>query len=78
MSEILDAKIKQKELVNKSSISIPVKSYYIKKKMAALATKAELKTEENKIVKHEGLDSNYFHGNHCFRDDGFQICLFLS
>ena len=31
MSEILDAKIKQKELVNKSSISIPVKSYYIKK-----------------------------------------------
>ena len=41
-SYILDAKIKQKELVNKSDLNT---------KLVTLATKAELKTEQDKIIK---------------------------
>ena len=44
-SDILDAKIKQKELANKSDISNLVKNSDL------LATKAELKAKKDKIVK---------------------------
>ena len=44
-SDILDAKIKQKELANKSDISNLVKNSDL------LATKAELKAKQDKIVK---------------------------
>ena len=44
-SDILDAKIKQKELANNSDISNLVKNSDL------LATKAELKAKQDKIVK---------------------------
>ena len=64
-SDILDAKVKQKELVNKSNISNLVKNPDLNAKLATLATKAELKAEQDKIVKLETIDSNYFHRK-CF------------
>ena len=50
-SDILDAKIKQKELVSKSNISNLVKNSELNTKLAILRTKAELNTEQDKIVK---------------------------
>ena len=50
-SEILDGKLKQKELANKPDISNHVNNAELKTKNAALETKAELKVEKNRIVK---------------------------
>ena len=56
MSEAIDAKVKQKELVNKFDISNLVKNFDLKRNMQQkveliLATKTELKLEQDKIVK---------------------------
>ena len=48
--DILDAKIKQKELVNKSDISNLTKHFDFNTKLATLATTAELKIKQDKIV----------------------------
>ena len=69
---MLDAKIKHKELVNKSDISNLVKTSNLNTKLATFATKAELKAEQEKYLKLEEFDSRYFHGNDFFGDDGFQ------
>ena len=45
MRDILDPKIKQKELVNKSDISNHIKSFELNTKLVTLATKAELKAK---------------------------------
>ena len=45
MSDILNAKIKQKELVNKSIIFDLVRNSDLNTNLAALATKGELKAE---------------------------------
>ena len=45
MSEILDAKIKQKELVNKSDISNLARNSDLNTRLTTLATKSELKVE---------------------------------
>ena len=50
-SDILDTKIKQKELFNKSDISNLMKDFDLKIKHATLGTKAELKAEQHKSVK---------------------------
>ena len=50
-TEILDAKLKQKKLVIKSGITSLVKNSDLNTKLAALATKAELKAEQDKIVR---------------------------
>ena len=50
-SEIHDAKIKEKGLVNKSNTSNLVKNSDLNTKIETLATKVELKAEEDKIVK---------------------------
>ena len=50
-SEILDVMIKQKKLVNKSDISDLVKNSDLNTKLAILAVEAELKAEQDKIVK---------------------------
>ena len=52
-SEPLDAKIKEKEIVNKSDISNLVKNSDLNTKLSTLATKAELKVEANKNCKTE-------------------------
>ena len=64
--ETLNAKIKGKELVDISDISGFIYNYYLDKKRAALATKAELKANQDKIVKLQAFDSSYFRGRNDF------------
>ena len=51
-NNLLVANIKQKELLHKSNISNLVKNSDLNTKLATLATRAELKAEQDKIVKH--------------------------
>ena len=60
MSDVLDAKIKPKEFVSKSDISNLVKNSDFITKLSTLATKAELKAEQDKIVKLQTFDLSYF------------------
>ena len=71
-SEILDAKIKEKGLLNKSNISNLIKNFDLNKKLATSATKAELKAEQDKIVKMQTHDLSYFPETKVFGDDDFQ------
>ena len=59
-------KIKEKDLVDKSDISGFIDNSDLDKKIVKLATKAELKSEQAKIVKFKAFDSSYF------EDDGTQ------
>ena len=60
-SQTLDAKIKQKELVDKSAIAGFINNPDFNEKIATIATKAELKTEQDKIIKLQLLDHpSYF------------------
>ena len=72
MCEILNKEIKEKGLVDKSDISEFIGNSALDKKIVTLATKAELKSEQDKIVKLEELDSGYFCGNTHFEIDGTQ------
>ena len=78
-SELLDAKIK-KTLLNKSDISGFIMNSDLdkkKKKIATLATKAELKSEEDKIEKLQTYDSSLLICQSYFGNDGsqnFLIC----
>ena len=54
-------KIKEKGLFDKSSMSNLVNYSDLNTKLATLATKAELKAEEEKIVELQQFDSSYFH-----------------
>ena len=60
-NEILEAKIKEKGLVCKSSISDIVKKFDLNTKIAPLVVKSKLLAKQNKIVKFWGFDSSYFH-----------------
>ena len=51
ISQTLDAKIKQNQLVDKSAIAGFINNAGLNKKVATLATKAELKAEQDKIIK---------------------------
>ena len=67
-SDILHAKIKQKELVSKSDISNLVKISDLNTKLPTLATKADLKAEQDKIVQLQAFDSSIFHVKNVFGD----------
>ena len=41
-------------------------------KLTTIATKAELKAEQDKIIKLQKYDLSYFLGRNSFGDDGFQ------
>ena len=69
-SEIIDAKIKEKELGNKFNICL--KNSDLNAKLAALATKAELKAEKDKIVKLQTHNLSFLLGKNVFDDDAFQ------
>ena len=56
MSGILDEKIKEKELIDKSNISNLIKNSDFNRKLKTLATKAELKVEQEKIVQMQTYD----------------------
>ena len=70
MSEIINTKIK--ELVNKSNISRFINDSDLNKKIETLATKAELNAEQDKLVKLETYDLNYFLGKIFVGDDGYK------
>ena len=74
-SDVLDAKIKQKALVNISDISNLVKNSDLNSKFATLATKAALKAEQDKTLKLQTFDLNHFLGKILFGDDGSQNML---
>ena len=48
------------------------------KKVATLATKAELKAEQYKIIKLQAFDSSYSRGKNYFEDDGTQNYLIFQ
>ena len=70
-SGILDAKIKQKELVIKSDTSNLVNNANLNTKLTTLATKAELKAEQDKVVKLQTHDLSFLFGKNFFGNDGF-------
>ena len=76
--EILNAKIKEKKLVDKFDISGFTDNSDLDKKEAALATKAELKPEEDKKVKLQAFDSSYFRGKSHFDDIDTQNYILLQ
>ena len=58
-----------------SAISEIRKNAYLDRKVATLATKAELKTKQNKITKLHAFDSSYIRTKGHFENDGTQSCL---
>ena len=71
--ETIDAKIKVNRLVDKSDISRFIgNSDLDKKKIATLATKAELESEQDKITRLQSFDSSCFRGKSYFKSDGTQ------
>ena len=72
MSDILDAKIKEKELLNKSNISNLIKNSGLNLKLKTSARKAELKAEQDKMVKLQSHLLSYFLGKIFSGDVGFQ------
>ena len=76
--DIIDAKIKQKILVNKCNISNLVKNYELTTKFETFATKTELKAEQDKRVKIQTHDLNYFLGKTLLVMIILSICLFMS
>ena len=71
-SQILDAKIKQKRWVDKSAIAGFINNADLDKKVTTLATKGEIKAEQDKIIKLQAFDSSYFQSKSHFEDDGNQ------
>ena len=67
--EILNAKINEKELANKSDISRFIENSDLEKKIATLARKVESKEGPDKIVKLQAFDSNYFRGKSYTEED---------
>ena len=78
MNEIIGNKMKEKELVKKSDISGFINNSDLDNKIATLATKAELKAEQDKIVKVQVFDSSYLCGKNHFELDGSQNYLVLK
>ena len=65
-------RIKEKQLVDKSDIAGFINSSDLNRKVATLATKAELEAEQDKTTKLEAFDSSYFVSKSYFEDDGTQ------
>ena len=77
--DIVTNKIKSKELINTSDITGFITNADLdKKKVVTLATKAELKEEQDKIIKLQAFDSSYFRGRSHFEDDATQNCFSAS
>ena len=71
--DIVASSIKSKNLVDKSAIAGFISNAKLDKKVAALASKAELKAEQDKMIKLQAFDSSYFRGKSYFVDnDGTQ------
>ena len=60
--DIVAKNIKNKELVDKSDIAGFINNSDLDKKVATLATKAELKAEQDKIIKLQAFNLSHFRG----------------
>ena len=70
---IVATNIKSEGLVDKSAICGFINNADLdKKKVATLATKAELKAEQDKITNIQALDSSYFRGKSHFEDNSIK------
>ena len=69
-SQTLDAKIKQKKVIDKSNIADFINNADLHKKKSNISDKTELKAEQDKIMKLQAFDSNYFRGKTPFENDG--------
>ena len=65
----------KKEFVDKSNNSRFIYDFDLYKKIATLAIKAELKAEQDKIVKIQVFDSTFLCGKIYFEGDGTENCL---
>ena len=65
-------RLKEKKLVIKSNNSGFIDNSDLNKKIATLANKAELGSEQNKIVDFQAFDSSYFRSKSHFEDDRTQ------
>ena len=73
MNNILDAKITWKKLVNESGLNGKIKTLAKREEIKLLATKVELKAEQDKIVKLETYDLSLFIGQRYFVNDGLHL-----
>lgn len=55
--------------MNESNFSNPVKNSDVNAKLTTLSTKAESKSEQDKIVKLQSFDSSHLRGKTFFEDD---------
>ena len=69
-NKVLNKKIKEGELVDKSNISRFIQNFDLGKKIVTLLKKAEFKVEQDKIEKRQAFNSSYFCGKSHFEDDG--------
>ena len=77
-SKFTGEKIKKKGLVHKSDNSGFIDNSDLDRNLVKLATKAELKAEQDKIVKIQTFDSSYFRRKCHFYNDGMQSYLVFS
>ena len=68
-NDIFTNKIKSKGSVNKSANAGSIDNADLDNKIATVATKAELKTEQDKITKLKAFDSSFFCETTQFDDD---------
>ena len=67
---IVDNNIKTKNLVDKAAIAGFINNAQLDRKLATLATKAELKAEQDRITKLQAFDLICFRGKSHFENDG--------
>ena len=72
MTDILDAVVKGKKLVDQCDISNLVTNSDLSAKLATLAAKVELKAKQDEIMQLQAFDSSFFQGKMFFAEDGFQ------
>ena len=74
-SNTLDAKIAQKNLVNKYDLNDNIKTLATKEEIKTLSAKAELKAGQDKIAKLQTYDLSLFICQSYFNNDGAQLYL---
>ena len=78
-NNILDTKIAQKKLFHEFDLNKTIRTLATKEKRKTLATQAELKTKQDKIVKLQTCDiSLFFIGQSYFNNDGAQLYLIFQ
>ena len=66
--------MKSKNLVDNYAIAASINNVELNCKLASLATKAEIKAEQDKIIKLQAFDSSYFRGKSILKRIPANIC----